>query len=98
MSRLDESKPFGQVFGGYAGIRYEQDGRLFNGQKQQVDAEGKVIAPTKGGEQAQESTKPEAPAKAAAPKKPASKKSQPSGVKSMREQAQEDAQPKGDAE
>lgn len=50
MAKLDESKSFGKVFGSNAGIRYEQDGHFFDGLKREVDATGKVLAPTKGAE------------------------------------------------
>lgn len=90
MSQLDESKPFGQVFGSTAGIRYEQDGCFYDGQKRQVDAQGKVLASAKGTKQkdegaaepvtqepatgATEPAQPAEPKQAAQPKKAAPKK------------------------
>lgn len=86
MATFDESKPFGYVRGS-SGARYEQNGHLFDGQKREVDIDGRPVkAPTK---------KPE-PAKAPAgdAKKPAQSRkpkqsAAPEGVKSMAELAKE---------
>lgn len=83
MSMLDESRPFGRVVGSLEGIRYEQDGKFFNGQKMQIDAEGKPVDPDATPAPKADAPKPE-PAK-----KPAAKKSRPEGVKPLRDQVKE---------
>jgi outer membrane biosynthesis protein TonB len=62
MTMLDESKSFGRVVGSLAGIRFEQDGKFFNGQKQQVDAEGNVLKSAKRAEPATPPAEPQEPA------------------------------------
>ena len=97
MTMLDESKSFGRVVGSLAGIRFEQDGKLFNSQKQQVDAEGNVLKSAKSSAPATPPAEPAEPAEPApaekkpAEKKPASrKKSEPADVKPLRDQVRDD--------
>lgn len=56
MATFDENKPYGNVRGS-SGIRYEQDGYLFDGQKREVDVDGNPVKTAK-----------KAPAKKSAPK------------------------------
>jgi hypothetical protein len=94
MSKFDPTKPFGQVFGSAAGVRFEQGGRFYNAQKRLIDADGKLLPEDEGEAESPEAPKQEAPKPAAKPsaKKPAAKKSEPEGVKPLREQAKEEAQ------
>lgn len=51
MAAFDEAKPYGTVRGS-SGVRYEQDGRFFNAQKEEVGIDGAPVktakkAPTK---------------------------------------------------
>lgn len=56
MAAFDENKPYGSVRGS-SGVRYEQDGRFFNAQKQEVSIDGSPVKAAK-----------KAPAKKAEPK------------------------------
>jgi hypothetical protein len=68
---LDRSRPFGTVTGRASnGARYEQDGKQFNGDEQEIDGKGNVIEPALPAPKAKVADPPPVVVKKETPKKP----------------------------